>query len=338
MVKKVTMKDVGKLSGVSQATVSIVLNDSQLISISEETRRRVLDAALELGYIQNNFANTQAPKQIAILLNELNEYDPFMNAVKSLREQLTSHGYIVSYFETLNSRTQESLLLNEIHKQGYAGLVYCSSMLREFSTDTPQINLPVVMLNYFGNDYLPVPSIIPAEDSAAFQVINHLVENGCKTIGIITGEPWMEANQRRMAGVKRAMKKSGILLDENCIYEGAWRIDRAYKATMDLLDNNQGIDGIYCFSDEMTIGCYMALKERGVKIGQEIAVASNDNRSFSKDLSPTLTSMELPYSEMGFKAAQLLLEIINTKESVIQEITVFGSLSIGESSQLKISK
>ncbi len=334
MAKKITMTDIGKLAGVSQTTVSIVLNDSQLVSISDETRKRVLDAAMELGYIQNHFENTRATKKIAVLINELNEYDPFMNAVKSLREHLTAQGYIVSYFETLNSRDQEELLLKEIRSHGYAGLIYCSSMLRELPADTPDMGLPTVMLNYFGNDYLPVPTIIPAEESAAFKVITHLIDNGCKKIGVITGESWMEANRRRVAGVKRALDRAGLSLAEDCVYEGAWRIDRSYQATMQLIEQHKDLDGIFCFSDEMTMGCYMALKELGIKIGQDIAIASNDNRSFAKDLSPTLTSIELPYGDMGLKAAQMLLEIIKTKESDIQEITVFGSLSVGESSQL----
>lgn len=335
MAKKITMTDIGKLAGVSQTTVSIVLNDSKLVTISDETRTRVLDAAMELGYIQSPFKNTRGTKKIAVLINELNEYDPFMSAVKNLREHLTTHGYIVAYFETLNNRDQEALLLKEIRSHGYAGLIYCSSMLRELPTDTLDMGLPTVMLNYFGNDYLPVPSIIPAEESAAFKVVSHLIENGCKKIGIITGESWMEANRRRLAGVERAMQRAGLTLEADCIFEGAWRIDRSYQATKTLLDTHNDLDGIFCFSDEMTLGCYMALKERGLQIGKDVAVASNDNRSFAKDLSPTLTSIDLPYGEMGVKAAQSLLQIINTKESDIQEITIFGNLSIGESSQLE---
>jgi LacI family transcriptional regulator len=334
LAKKITMTDIGKLAGVSQTTVSIVLNDSKLVTIADETRKRVLDAAMELGYIPSPFKNIPTTKKIAVLINELNEYDPFMSAVKNLREHLTAHGYMVAYFETLNNRDQETLLLNEIRFHGYAGLIYCSSMLRELPPDTQDMGLPTVMLNYFGNDYLLVPSIIPAEESAAYKVVSHLIENGCRKIGFITGESWMEANRRRLAGVERALTRAGLTLDPDCIFEGAWRIDRSYQATKTLLDQNKDLDAIFCFSDEMTLGCYMALKERGIEIGKDIAVASNDNRSFAKDLSPTLTSIELPYGEMGIKAAQLLLNIINTQESDIQEISVFGSLSIGESSQL----
>ena len=110
-----------------------------------------------------------------------------------------------------------------------------------------------------------------------------------------------------MEGYERALRSAGLPVDPSLVVEGNFLASGGRKATLQLISNGRNPDAIFCANDLMAIGCYEALKENGIKVGQEIAVMGYDDQEIAQHLSPALTTVLLPHREMGQWAANAIL-------------------------------
>ncbi|WEM41131.1 LacI family DNA-binding transcriptional regulator [Photobacterium sp. DA100] len=330
--KRITMRDIASAAGVSQPTVSLVLNGSQSIKLAEATKKKVLDAAQKLGYEHKRASHSKGrPKKIALVINGLNHYDPFIEAVNAAREAAWQQDRVLVTFDYSNDKLLAAQIQNEIEQGEYDGLIYASSMTRALSPNI-SIDAPTVLLNCYCKDHSDLPSILPADKLGAYKVTEHLLAQGYHRIGMICGEKWMDASTDRLNGYRQALINNDIIPDEALVKEGNWSLKEAHQQTLALLDLPNPPEAIFIGSDYMAIGCYQAIAERGLSIPGDIALVSFDNQQVASEFTPGLTSVELPYSDMGRQSVETLIELVNKQPLMSPTIKVEGDVIVRESS------
>ncbi len=308
--KPATMADVAAHAKVSPSTVSFVLSDNAEISISEDTRQRVFDAARELGYRRNAAARALASRRTS-LLGVVSDVlsSPFGgDAVIGAQKEARKHDFHVlmaalEYDETLNKEPIQPLLDMQVE-----ALVVM--MTTHFAIDVPRDldGIPTVLVNCF-DPTGRVPSITPDEERAGQDATEYLISKGHRRIGLINLEPQRVAAIGRRTGYERALTEAGITPDPELIIEGSAQATGGYVGATKLLNLEHPPTAIFAATDRIAMGAYDAIKERGLRIPQDISVLGFDDQEIiTHHLRPTLTTMKLPFKKMARRAVELLAD------------------------------
>lgn len=303
--KRVTMMDVAKAAGCSQATVSVVLNNVTDIKISPDLRARVLDAARTLGYgrgspILPGGLDGLRGNCVGFIVDQLATTPEAVNAIEGARQASWSDDVTILVAQTQGRAEHERKAVARLLQAGAQGLIYMSIFTRRVSLDPVFQDLPVplVLLNCYtsGNDF---PSVVPDELSGGRLATVSLVTKGHRRIGTIVGENFMEAAQDRLAGYREALAQAGIAYDGGLVVDGNWTPTSGYEATKRLLALEKPPTAIFCQNDKMAMGCFIAAAEAGLNIPRDLSVVGYDDDELSRHLRPQLTTLELPHREMG---------------------------------------
>ncbi|WP_063344812.1 LacI family DNA-binding transcriptional regulator [Vibrio jasicida] len=333
MAKKVTMSDIAAEAGVSQSTVSLVLNGSTSVKIADTTKQKVLETAESLGYKNKKVAHALGrPQKIALVINGLTSYDPFIDAINAAREEAWANDFILVTFNYSHDEVLASKIEAEINSGDYAGLVYASSMTRELEQQRVNTALPTILLNCTNESAHETPSVLPADMIGAYKAVSHLTQQGYRRIAMLTGENWMLASQQRREGYRQALIDADIIPNNAYVAEANWSLKEAHQQTLALFNLEQPPEAIFCGSDYMAMGCYQALAELGLKIPQDVAVVGYDNQQIASESFPALSSVELPYSDMGKLAVESLMALIEEQPLLSNKRKVEGELIIRTSS------
>ncbi|WP_330985721.1 MULTISPECIES: LacI family DNA-binding transcriptional regulator [Enterobacterales] len=329
---KVTMNDIARAAGVSQATVSLVLNQSRNIKLSDETRQRVISVAGELGY--DRLPAIHSPRnqeEIALLVSSLQSYDPFIDAISQARDAAWRSEVLLTVYDYGDDTELALNIIRQLEKRNCVGIILASPVTTVVALSAFQdcTTLPLVLLNQRDPDSPLLPSFEPDDYANAFQVTRHLVNQGAKRIAHITGESWMEATRQRLAGYQAALTQSGITPQDEWVQQTNWQFNESYQATVALLSQAERPDAIFCASDWLAIGCYQAISDHGLRIPDDVLVVGYDDQKISEQLTPPLTSIQLPYGELG----RLAVEYLCNAEDAATHLMLAGRLKIRRSSQ-----
>lgn len=312
--RRVTMTDVAREAGCSQATVSFVLNHAPGIKLAAETRQRVFDAARRLGYAlpaMPTAVATPRGRRIGFIADQLATSPEAMVAIEGLTQATRASGDIVLVSQTHNDGELEAELIRDFANQRMSALVYMTIFTREVELprELMGLDMPVFLLNCYtsGQAY---PAVVPSEIAGGQRSTRHLIENGHRRIATITGEIWMEAAQDRLKGYRRALATADIPFDPTLVMEGDWSASAGYDATRQLLALPQPPTAIFCQNDRTAIGCYEALKEAGLDIPTDMSVVGYDDEEISRHLHPRLTTSILPHRAMGQWIVEQLNEFV----------------------------
>ena len=304
------MKDVALAAGVSQSTVSFVLNGMEGMRIGEETKARVLEAAERLGYrhrAAGRPASRSAKRVIGMMVDEI-ATSPFAAiSIEGAQEQAWRKGVLLDVVMTGGDPDYETAVLRRWEQDGVAGVIYGSILTREVAPLRLLDRHRAVLLNCSDNGGR-FPGIVPAERRGSEAVTNALIEAGCRRIAFITGEPWMAASQQREEGYRRALRAHAIEPEPDLILEGNFLPSGGRTAALQLMGSRNRPEAIFCANDLMAVGAYEAIKELGLKVGRDVAVMGYDDQEIAQHLAPPLSTVLLPHREMGQWCAQLLLE------------------------------
>ena len=313
--RRVTMTDVAREAGCSQATVSFVLNHAPGIKLSAETRQRVFEAARRLGYAVPALPAAAAPlargRRIGFIADQLATSPEAMVAIDGLTQAARGLGDIVLVAQSQNDAELEAELIRTFLEQGVSALVYMTIFTREVTLPEALLGLdvPVYLLNCYTASQA-YPAVVPSEIAGGQRSTRHLIESGHRRIATITGEIWMEAAQDRLKGYRRALATADIPFDPALVVEGDWSASSGYDATRQLLALAEPPTAIFCQNDRTAIGCYEALKEAGYDIPTDMAVVGYDDEEISRHLHPRLTSSILPHRAMGQWVVEQLAEVM----------------------------
>jgi LacI family transcriptional regulator len=305
---RVTMKDVARRAGVSQSTVSFVLNGNDDMRISAETRRRVLKAVADLGYRPRGAGRppkAAGSRVIGLMFDEV-ATSPFAAiSIEGVQEEAWKAGVLVEVVMTGGDRGYEAAVLRKWAADRIHGVIYASILTRRVTPPDALSRHRAVLMNCYEDEGL-FASAVPAERRGGEAATQALLAAGHRRIAFVSGESWMDASDQRMEGYERALRAAGLTVDPSLIEAGNFLPSGGHAATHRLLDRGRP-DAIFCANDLMAVGAYEALKERGERVGESIAVMGYDDQEIAQHLNPPLSTVLLPHREMGQWAAGRLL-------------------------------
>lgn len=308
-----TIKTVAERAGVSLKTVSRVFSAPD--TVSEAMRTRVLQAAAELDFIPDRRAQAMRSGRSGVigLLTDVAASTPCsIDIVRGVEEALAERGMSLLIGSMENRAESSDSILRSFRAVRVEGVIYAATYHREIRDFAP-LRLPSVMVNCFSQSR-DLPTVIPDEERGGFSVGVHLIGLGHRRIAYLTLSPNIEATQLRLVGLRRALREAGIDEPPNLAVPGQSRAgafdrEEAFVAARRLLDRRDRPTAIFCGNDEMAMQVYHAAAELGLAIPRDISVVGfDDHRLFSEGLRPALTTVALPYVQMGSVAVGVLLD------------------------------
>lgn len=309
MAKRPTMIDIGERAGVSQATVSLVLNRVANARVAEATRQRVLDAAEALGYRKGpqHHVPENKTRVIGLLIDEVTT-TPFATPfIEGAREEAALQDVVVATFSTRGDPKLEALALDMLLQHQIIGVLYASLVTRPAEPPERLRDVPTVMVNCY-DKARRYPSVVPADVTGGFAATEALLKAGHRRIGHLAGESWIKAAEDRERGYRQALASWDVPVDEALILRGGWTIPGGRELTLRVLDTPNPPTAIFAFNDRMAVGAYDALRSRGLRVPDDVSVVGFDDEDISAYLDPPLSTMVLPHEEMARWAVGALLD------------------------------
>jgi DNA-binding LacI/PurR family transcriptional regulator len=316
--KRSTSFDVAKKAGVSRTTVSFVLNNVPGMSISEGTRKKVLDAAQFLNYHPNvagrklvsGKSNTiglilcQSPEQVFA--------DAFLpQVIFGVEQAAMEQSFHVMLKQVEPNDTNGYIrLINENHVDGII-----LSGPRQDDTEIIRLHsegVPVMLMGQLPDTRIPFVDIDAA--SGAETAVRHLIELGHKKIAIITNAPLTYTSaQQRQYGYVQALQKAGLQINENLIKEGSYTPASGFEQMNSLLNQSTRPTAVFIASDVVAMGAILAIKRAGLRIPQDIAIAGFDDIPLAAYFDPPLTTIRVPAFGLGWAVSERLIRLIRNE-------------------------
>jgi LacI family transcriptional regulator len=315
--RRPTMTDIAKLAGVSQSTVSLVINHLSGAKVSRATRESVLRIARELGYpLERHHGRIdnrpgQARNLIVYLTDELTTSPHAMQTMDGAKESAWEQDCLVAVFATRGDPEQEQAVLGRmLDHPALLGVIYSTIFTRAVTLPPALAEVPTVLLNchekLHGGERRHA-TVVPAEQQGGYGATMHLVASGHRRIGFINGEGWIEAAGDRLKGYRHALADAGIAFDPALVREGDWQVDSGYAHALDLLSAPDRPTALFCANDLMALGALDAARERKLSVPRQLSVVGYDDQDLARYTHPPLTTVLLPNHEMGRWAADTLI-------------------------------
>jgi LacI family transcriptional regulator len=314
-----TAADVGRLAGVSPTTVSFVINDRQDQSISATTRQRVLAAIQELDYRPNRAAQGLRTKRTATIGYVTDEaaVDPFAGgAIAGAHDFARRHRSMLLVVHTnRDTRTRRAAIEDLLDRQVDA-ILFAVVGTRRVTLPESIVKVPSVLVNcYTAQSSLVslLPTVLPDEEGGGYAAARVLLDAGHRRIALLPGLPGAWATRARLRGIRRALLEADLDPDRIPLRHGNYRADSGYRLTRELLADRP--TALLCGNDRMAFGAYLALGEAGLRIPDDVSVIGFDDQDqLAADIHPGLTTVRLPYYEMGSWAAEQLFPLSQSSE------------------------
>ncbi|MEW8955917.1 LacI family DNA-binding transcriptional regulator [Clostridium sp.] len=308
-----SIKDVAREAGVSIATVSRVLNDVDVVN--EETKKKVVEAIKKLGYRPNIVARslkTQRTKTIGILVPDISSMF-YPEVVRGAEDVANIYDYNIMLCNSDFDLEKEKEYLKVMKEKMVDGLIYMSSYLDSEMLDLInelQVNTVLVESK---DENGKLPSVTIDGVQAAYEGTKYLIHKGNKKIAFMGAhKDRPNAWSIRYEGYAKALKEEGMDIDENLLYFKDLRAKSGYEGVEELLSKGK-FDAIFCSSDEIAMGAINALRDKGIKVPEDVDVVGFNDIYTASIFYPKLTTVSQPMYDMGSIAMRLLIKLINKK-------------------------
>lgn len=314
-----TLKEIAQMAEVSTATVSKILNGKDKY-ISEATRQKVLDIAEREGYIPNAIAKSlkmKSTKTLGIIIPDVMNLF-FSELARGVEDAAERKGYSVILCNSDNKLSKEEKYIQVLQEKMVDGIIFTASE-QSINRSLKRRNIPLVLLDRDISIDDEVGRIVVENEEGAYKATKHLISKGCKNIGFISSDAVNKSSGQRLKGYKRAIFEEGLDFDEENIYLQNYSIETGYKGTKALL-GRKDLDGICCGNDLIAIGAMKALKEKNIKIPDQVKVIGFDDIQISQYTDPPLTTIKQPTYELGEEAVNMLIGIIEKRDISMSQI------------------
>jgi LacI family transcriptional regulator len=341
MVHRITLADIAREAGVSKQTVSRVINNNP--DVARSTRKRVQVIIDRLGYQPNAIARSLSSHQtytIGLVISYLDYYGA-QSVLVSIQRGAREAGYDLlpyllhdedpsedeSHLRALVARQPDAIIWAVPHSWGDNITIHDQQILS---------TIPIVTMNEY---VFGVPSILEvSNEDGARSVVNHLIEEGYRHIGVITGPPNWQVSKKRLSGWQHALMASGLAAGPDQIVEGDWSAESGRQGAARLLTQYPEIDAIFACNDQMALGALSLLHQKGLRIPQEIGIAGYDDIPESEFFTPSLTTVQQPYAMCGTKLVEAVVAMIeeNTRDgafTIPETVTLCPEIVIRQSSR-----
>lgn len=304
-----TIRDIAQRSGVSVGTVSNVINN--VPTVKETIRRKVQQAIDELNYSPNPAARSLASgtsQTLAFILPDIcNPFFPEM--VRGAMETANSHHYEIFLANVDNDPRKEIRFIENFIRRGVDGLIIATSDCSSKQVDRIRETVAHVVIVDREIDGLDRDLVVVDNARCAYMAVNHLIDQGCRNIGLILGPMETMTAQKRFEGARAALSKQG-LFKEALVKSGAYAFESGFRIMQELLQGPQPVDAVMCANDLLAIGSMKAAQEEGVQVPDDISIVGIDDIMISRLVSPALTTVRQPTFDLGAIAARMVIERI----------------------------
>lgn len=315
MKRRPTSYDVAQLANVSRTTVSLVLNNVPDVHINETTRKRVIEAAIQLDYIPDITGKRLASGKsfnlgLVLRINPDQVYaDAFMLNVLLGIEHAARQADFHILFKPLNVDDQSgySQLILGRHVDGIILAVPRNDDMEIL--DIYQKGFPVIAIGQLpGTD---IPFVAVDEMEGAKNATEHLIKQGYSDIGMITNAPLEYTSaQLRLEGYRKALMEAGIPFDKSLLGIGSYTPRSGYHAMSQLLSSSRKPSAVFAASDSVAFGAVQAIKNAGISIPDDFAVVGFNDVPLAEYFDPPLTTVRIPAYELGRTASEWLSKLI----------------------------
>lgn len=299
------MTDVAQACGVSQATVSLVLNDAPGTRISMRTREAVREAARSLGYAPPRRAKASA--LVAMLIDDVTCSPHVAGLIEGVSAAAAETGLLLSVIPTSGD---DDTALDHLESVGARGVIYARLVTQAVAPPARLARFPTVLLNCHAEGD-PYPSVVPGDLAAATTATLALLDAGHRRVGLLGGEDRLEAGRDRLAGYRRALAMRDLPLDPDLVVKDAWTPRGGAQGLRRLLALPDPATAVFCYCDRTAIGVYAAAAALGLSIPRDLSVIGFDDEPYTPELEPPLTTMELPHADMARHALEILAGILD---------------------------
>ncbi|HLR36129.1 MAG TPA: LacI family DNA-binding transcriptional regulator [Tissierellales bacterium] len=314
-----TIKRIAEIAKVSTATVSKVINGKDQ-HISDATRQRVLEIVEREGYIPNGVAKslkTRRTKTIGIIMPDVMNLF-FSELTRGAEDAAEKKGYSVIICNSDNKETKEEKYLYILQEKMVDGIIMTASE-GSIKKSMEKFNIPMVLVDRDIDINKKVGRITVDNEQGAYNATSYLIKKGCKNIGFISSDNKNKPSAERLKGYKNSLLDNGLKIEDEKIFLKRYTIDSGYMGAITLLKQSK-IDGLCCGNDLIAIGAIKALKEKKIKVPEEVRVIGFDDIHISKYLDPSLTTMKQPIYNIGMEAVNMLISIINKEDISLTKV------------------
>lgn len=330
----IRLKDIAARAGVSIMTVSKVLRDAPDISVA--TKARIRQMAAEMGYVPDTMAQglrTRTTKLFGLLISSI--ANPiFARVVMAIEERAHELGYEVILTHSLNLPEREESSIRKLLARRIDGLfvspVYRMAPTAPVYEELQRCGTPTVLLGHrapFCSQFVAVET----EDLlGSYAATQHLLGLGHRRIAFLTGPPATPWAEERSEGYRRALRETGVEVDDRLIFAAGSTIEDGEKAVLQMLDESAKVTAIVAVNDLVAVGAMNVLHNQGVKIPQDLSVVGFGNVLLSEHCRTPLTTVRQPKFRLGVAAMEAMQKMLQGQKAESRRLA--GSLMIRASS------
>ena len=323
-MKHVTIFDIAKKMGISPSTVSRALNDHPYIS--QQTKLKVKKIAEELDFSPNSIAKSlknNSTTTIGVIVPDI-KHDFFSSAISGIEEAAYNAGYSIIVCQSNDSLEREIINTNVLLHQRIAGVIVSISLHTGHGDHFKKFmnrGIPLVFFDRSCDDVVASKVIID-DSKSAFNAVDYLIKKGRKRIAHLGGPQILSIYRKRLEGYMQALKNAGLTYKEEFVLFGDVHEKDGYKALDILFKKGLIPDAVFTINDDVAIGALQRIKEEGLKIPEDIAIIGFSNTKISSVVNPSITTVNQPSFEMGKKASDILIELIEINNRMIEPKTI----------------
>lgn len=335
--KEVTIYDIAKKLNISAATVSRGLKDHP--GINKNTKKKILNAAAEMGYRSNSFASSLRKKRgniIGVIVPRLNSN--FMSdVIAGIEKVVNESGYNLFISQSLETMEKEVSNAKAMFNNRVDGLLvslaYDTNNIEHFEAFVKR-GIPVIFFDRV-YEHEQCPNIYIDNYKAAYNITTHLIEQGCKRIMHIGGNQLRNVYADRFNGYKKALDDNGISYSDELLLINDLSSGAGVEAANSILSMPLMPDAVFSANDLCAISCMQLIKKAGIRIPEDMAFAGFNNDPTSCVIEPNLTTIDYKGYEMGEVAAKVLVGYLNNNDNLQQthSLILRSELIIRESSK-----
>lgn len=337
--RRTSLKDLADKLGVSIATVSRALRNSH--EVGEEMTQKVKQLAKELNYRPNPFAQSlrkEAPRVIGVIVPNLvtHYYAAVLDGIEDYASKL---GYSVISANSHEDHEREAQALDNFLNMHVEGIIACLAQDTTDYSHFEQLYKMGVPLVFFARCCLEdmFSQVVGNGDVAAQEATQHMIETGSRRVAFIGGPNHLDMVRRRKHGYLEALRENRIPIDRDLVVCDKIDFDVARNATLRLLEGENPPDAILAFNDIITYAAFDAIKSKGLRIPEDVAIIGFTDGDTAAFVTPRLSAIMDQAHVQGTKACQLLMKSINGDEKIYKEVVPM-ILKIRESSEKNLVK
>ncbi|WP_207429170.1 LacI family DNA-binding transcriptional regulator [Pedobacter sp. SYSU D00535] len=316
--REVTIYDIAKSLNISAATVSRGLKDHP--GISKITKKKIFDAAKEMGYRFNSLASNlrrQRTNTIGVIVPRLNS--SFMSdAIAGMEKVANDAGYnliISQSLETVKKEVDNATTMFNNRVDGLlVSLAYDTKNISHFEQFINK-GIPVIFFDRVF-EHKKCPNIIIDNYKAGYEITRHLIEQGCKRVLHISGNQARNVYAERFRGYKDALSDMGLSFSDELLIINNLSSQGGVEAAVQILEMEKRPDAVFVANDSCAVSCMLELKRQGIRIPGDIAFAGFNNDPVTRVVEPNLTTINYQGEEMGELSAKILIAHLNNNQDL----------------------